>query len=107
MFFVYMLFSQKLNKYYIGSSQNIEERILRHNIGHSSFTKNGIHGYWFIRNHSRSEHLLSVEKGLLNLKSWLIILKIYYPLAQTVRTSRFKSVGSLFQSQQSPLTRGS
>ena len=42
MFFVYILFSQKNQKYYVGSSQDVEVRLLRHNKGHSSFTKNGI-----------------------------------------------------------------
>ncbi|MFN8416193.1 MAG: GIY-YIG nuclease family protein [Cytophagaceae bacterium] len=42
MFFVYILFSQKNQKYYIGSSQNLEERLFRHNSGHSTFTKTGI-----------------------------------------------------------------
>ena len=42
MFFVYILFSQKNQKYYIGSTQDVEARLFRHNKGHSSFTKNGI-----------------------------------------------------------------
>ena len=40
--FVYILFSQKLNKYYIGSTNDIPRRLYEHNIGHSIFTKNGI-----------------------------------------------------------------
>ena len=42
MFFTYILFSEKLNKYYIGSSDDPEKRLLRHNAGHSKFTKTGI-----------------------------------------------------------------
>lgn len=40
--FLYILFSRKLNKFYIGSTNNIERRLYEHNIGHSVYTKNGI-----------------------------------------------------------------
>jgi putative endonuclease len=42
MFFTYILFSEKLKKYYIGSTNNIENRILRHNGGTEKFTSTGI-----------------------------------------------------------------
>ena len=38
----YILYSAKLNKYYIGSCANIEKRLYEHNIGHSKFTSTGI-----------------------------------------------------------------
>ncbi len=38
---VYILFSKKLNKYYIGSTSNIEERLKKHNNIHKGFTALG------------------------------------------------------------------
>ena len=40
--FTYILFSQKLNKYYIGSSLDKDERLKRHNNGTENFTSTGI-----------------------------------------------------------------
>jgi len=39
---LYILFSKKLNKYYIGSTNDVQRRLYEHNIGHSVFTKTGI-----------------------------------------------------------------
>lgn len=39
MFFAYILESEKDGKYYIGSTGNINERILKHNKGQSKYTK--------------------------------------------------------------------
>ncbi len=41
MYFTYILQSQKNGKYYIGSCQNINERITRHNAGATPSTKSG------------------------------------------------------------------
>ena len=38
----YILFSYKLNKYYVGSCLDIERRLNEHNLGHSKFTSTGI-----------------------------------------------------------------
>jgi putative endonuclease len=42
MFFVYVLYSPKLNKRYVGSTNNLDKRIKEHNAGKSKFTKSGI-----------------------------------------------------------------
>jgi putative endonuclease len=42
MFFVYLLYSERLNKRYVGSSKDIENRLSEHNKGKSNFTKTGI-----------------------------------------------------------------
>lgn len=44
MFFVYVLFSKKLNRYYIGTTDNVEKRLFEHNSGLyvNSFTTRGI-----------------------------------------------------------------
>ena len=40
--FMYILYSEKLDKYYIGACINMERRLYEHNIGHSKFTSLGI-----------------------------------------------------------------
>jgi putative endonuclease len=40
--FMYILFSEKVNKYYIGACIDLERRMHEHNIGHSKFTSTGI-----------------------------------------------------------------
>jgi putative endonuclease len=39
---MYILFSKKLNKYYVGACTDIERRMYEHNIGHSKFTSTGV-----------------------------------------------------------------
>jgi putative endonuclease len=38
----YILFSEKLNKYYVGACTDMERRLHEHNIGQSKFTKLGM-----------------------------------------------------------------
>ena len=40
--YTYILFSEKINKYYRGACTDIERRLYEHNIGHSKFTSTGI-----------------------------------------------------------------
>jgi len=39
--YTYVTFSEKLNKYYIGSTTDIERRLLEHNRGKEKFTRTG------------------------------------------------------------------
>ena len=39
---VYILYSQTIDTYYVGSTINLEDRLLRHNAGRSKYTKRGI-----------------------------------------------------------------
>jgi putative endonuclease len=41
MFFVYIIYSEKLRKYYVGSTNDVADRLHRHNAGESSFTSRG------------------------------------------------------------------
>ena len=41
MFSTYILFSKKLNKFYVGQTSDLEQRIVDHNAGRSKFTKSG------------------------------------------------------------------
>jgi putative endonuclease len=45
-FFVYILLSKKTGKFYIGQTNNIENRLMKHNSGLNRSTKAGIP--WFI-----------------------------------------------------------
>jgi putative endonuclease len=40
--FTYILYSAKLNKYYVGACINMERRLYEHNLGHSKFTSTGV-----------------------------------------------------------------
>ncbi len=42
MYYVYVLYSEKMNKRYIGSTQDIGRRLRDYNFGKSKFTKVGI-----------------------------------------------------------------
>ncbi|MFH1225733.1 MAG: GIY-YIG nuclease family protein [bacterium] len=42
MYYVYIIYSKKLNKKYIGSTENLRNRIIEHNSGKSDFTSKGI-----------------------------------------------------------------
>jgi predicted GIY-YIG superfamily endonuclease len=42
MFYVYVLQSTKTGRRYVGSYQNLHDRIRRHNLGHSKTTHHGI-----------------------------------------------------------------
>jgi putative endonuclease len=38
-YFVYIIFSEKYNKYYIGQTNDFNQRLLRHNLGQNESTK--------------------------------------------------------------------
>ena len=40
--FCYILYSTKLNKYYVGSTTDINRRLIEHNRGKEKFTKTGV-----------------------------------------------------------------
>ncbi|MCP4456554.1 MAG: GIY-YIG nuclease family protein [Cytophagales bacterium] len=42
MYWVYILFSDKLEKYYVGSTNNLTDRLKRHNSKQSTYTKKGV-----------------------------------------------------------------
>jgi len=37
-YFVYILYSEELDRYYIGSTENVEERLKKHLANHAGFT---------------------------------------------------------------------
>ena len=70
MYKVYILYSSIVNQYYVGHTQNIEERLARHNSGRSLSTKKG--KPWILvyteTFESRSEAMVR-EKGIKKMKS--------------------------------------
>ncbi len=41
MFCVYVLYSERLDRYYVGRTKNIERRLIDHNAGRSTYTRRG------------------------------------------------------------------
>lgn len=40
-YFTYILYSEKLDRYYIGSTEDIQKRLEAHNAGRSNYTRKG------------------------------------------------------------------
>jgi putative endonuclease len=62
-FFTYVIFSDKIHKYYIGSTSNLEKRLEEHNNGKSISTRNK--GPWklvFSKTHSNRYSATQMEK---------------------------------------------
>ncbi len=41
-FYTYILYSEKLDRYYVGSTGDLEERLTYHNSGYAKYTKKGV-----------------------------------------------------------------
>jgi putative endonuclease len=78
MFFVYILFSQSLNKYYIGFTSDLKDRLRKHNSNHKGFT--GTRSDWIVKYTEKFEtkiEALNREKQIKNWKSRLMIEKLF------------------------------
>jgi putative endonuclease len=74
MYFVYILFSQSANKFYIGYTSNLAERIIRHNQKSKGFT--GKNDDWVL---VYSEEFSSKSEAIFRekqIKSWKSKVKI-------------------------------
>ena len=58
--FVYILYSEKLNKYYVGACTDLQRRLYEHNIGHSKFTSTGIP--WVLKHQEEFPTLQEAKK---------------------------------------------
>ncbi|AXY76881.1 GIY-YIG nuclease family protein [Paraflavitalea soli] len=67
-FFVYILYSEKLDKYYIGVTENVEERLRKHQCNHSGFT--GKASDWSIRFTELHPDKTAALKRERQLKGW-------------------------------------
>lgn len=63
---MYILYSEKLKKYYVGACIDIERRLYEHNIGHSKFTALGVP--WFLKYTEDFETLPEAKKRELSIK---------------------------------------
>ncbi len=82
MFYVYILFSDKFDRFYIGQTNNIESRLLRHNKGYVKSTK--AYKPWDLIHTER----FSSRSDALKRESYLKSLKSKSKLIELVDASR-------------------
>ncbi|SFE06875.1 putative endonuclease [Flavobacterium phragmitis] len=73
-FVVYILFSESKNRYYIGFTSNLEERLIRHNQKSKGFTGNV--NDWKVVYTENYEIKETAHKRELQIKSWKSRIKI-------------------------------
>ena len=66
MAWVYILHSQKLDKYYVGACTDLDRRLFEHNLGHSKFTSTGIP--WTLVYSEKLENLVLAKQRELKIK---------------------------------------
>ena len=74
---VYILYSEKIDKYYIGSSHDPQMRLYYHNLGQKGWTKRGIP--WklvYQKEYKDKMDAMRVERHIKKLKSRKIVEKI-------------------------------
>ncbi len=73
-YFVYILYSEKLDIFYRGQTNNVENRFFRHNAGLVESTKHGVPWIplWYSLKNSRADSML-LERKLKNLSRTRII----------------------------------
>jgi len=74
MAWVYILYSEKRDRYYVGSTENIERRVIEHNRGHTRWTRSGIP--WKLMYSEEMETLVDArryERAMKKVKSRLIL----------------------------------
>jgi len=64
--FVYIIYSEKLNKYYVGACIDLDRRLYEHNIGHSKFTVTGIP--WLLKYKEEHDSLHEAKRRELYIK---------------------------------------
>ena len=79
MHYLYILFSEKLNRFYVGETSNVEKRLIMHNqhVYKNSFTKSA--SDWVIhlsKKYNNKNDALYIEKFIKRMKSRKFIEKI-------------------------------
>jgi putative endonuclease len=67
MAYLYILYSEKLNKFYVGACINLERRFYEHNIGHSTYTSTGMP--WILMYSAQFPDLPTAKKRERQIKS--------------------------------------
>jgi putative endonuclease len=77
MYYTYILKSTKTGRFYIGYTQDLSQRLEKHNAGHSRATKSGIPWQlvWSMESESKTE-ALKLENALKKLKNKSILQSI-------------------------------
>ena len=77
MFITYILYSPSRDRYYVGSTSNIEKRLAKHNTNHKGFTgKAGDWGVVYVEAFDSREQALAREKKIKSWKSRKMIEKL-------------------------------
>ena len=77
MHYTYILYSKSIDKFYVGSTNNIDNRIYRHNKGQSKYTRKGIP--WelvYLEKFNNRTDAYRREKQIKNMKSRKYILEL-------------------------------
>ena len=77
MYYVYFLYSKSKDRYYVGSSENPEKRLLRHNAGATKSTKPG--RPWkivYVEEFNSKTEAIKREYYLKKMKSRIVLEKI-------------------------------
>jgi putative endonuclease len=97
MYYVYILYSENIDKYYIGSTENYDKRLLDHNSSLSTYTKRGVP--WkivYIETLTDRSSALIREKQIKNKKSrkYIEYLIKIRPIAHSVIPKVFRDDSS-------------
>jgi len=68
MYFVYLLYSVKKNKYYVGSCEDVNKRLIKHNTNYSGFTGRTLD--WAIKYTAQFESKKDALKRERQIKGW-------------------------------------
>ena len=68
MYYCYILYSEKLDKYYIGSTSDLKGRLQRHNTSNRGFTSTG--KPWEIKFYEEFKTKYLASKREMQLKKW-------------------------------------
>ena len=80
MFFLYILWSEKLSRFYVGHSSDLDDRLLRHNSGRSKSTKGGLP--WILVHFEEFETKQLAVTRELEIKAWKSSVRIHELIAE-------------------------
>ena len=74
MFWIYIIYSQRLDRYYVGYTSDLEQRVADHNRGKNTYTRKGIP--WELRHEEKfasKEEAMRRERYIKSQKSRIFI----------------------------------